>query len=677
MPIPVFGSQLFINRQDHPEFLRAQVRLMHAHGLRLIRLFSFWDQVEPWPGVWIWEVTDAIFAEAAALGMGVVPTLCAQTPPGWWWTSRVGSCQDVADLTDPGIRAAGLAYIRAYVGRYARHPGLHSWIVWNEASMTVPVTSATVHAYRLYLAETYTDIASYNAMHYRQYQYFSEIVLESNGDGPIIQTSVDRLDWMRFSVNFLMHIVADFTHEIRAHDGQHPVHVNPHLVGSCMFRYSQSLWQIAEQMDFMGTSAHPVHHSTRFPLNRVVQSLGLFCSLTRSATRDPNGRFWVSELQGGPSIFGAARFGSVSPGELRTWLWECIGQGSEAIVYWTFTGRNSDGESGEWMLLDQRGQPSRRLRESAQCVAMIDQHADLFDRLGTPRPQVMVLDSEATSMLGYVCGQGESVSEPRCRERGTDAIAGAYSLLDDLGLDVAFTSEPRLAEPATLAGIDVLILPDSQALEPATAALVAAFVARGGWVIADGLVGWKTPSNRLDPLTGAALGVLFGAELEDLDPTPGPITLETEAGPVPGWLAELSLATISPETEVLARWDDERIAATAKFYASGGRAVRLGSFFFQRYAAHHEPAIRDFIAGLLPPQLSLRVQEDGVRLRFRPLPDGGGLYFAINTNGHPARALLPPGDYRELASTLAELTALPAAIAAIELQPQQVRILRG
>ena len=579
MTIPIFGSQLFINREDSAESVRASVRLMHAHGLRLIRLFSFWDQIEPQPGQWTWDITDTVFDEAGLLGMGVIPTLFAQTPPGWWWSSRVGSCQDVVDLTEPGLRAAGHAYLERYVSRYARHPGLHSWIVWNEASMVVPVTPGTIRAYRTYLAETYGTITAYNAVHYRQYHDFSEIVMESNNDGPLGPTRVDRLDWLRYTVHFLMQVVADFTRIIRHHDPVHPVHVNPHQVGACMFRYSQSLWHIAEQMDFMGTSAHPVHHSTRFPQERLVQSLGLFCSLTRSATRDPRGRFWVSELQGGPSLFGARRFGGPDPGELRTWLWECIGQGSEAIVYWTFTGRNSDGESGEWMLLDQRGKPSRRLRESARCTQMIEHHAQVFTQVGLPKPQVVILYSEASTMLGYVCGHTDAITDPRCHERGTDAIAGAYSVFDDLGLDVAFTSEPRLVEPATLANARVLIVPDSQALEPGTAATIAAFVARGGTVIADGLIGWKTPGDRLDPATSAQLIPVFGAELEDLDPMPGDITLNTPQGTVPGWLAELTLAPRDPATESLGHWDDGRIAATALNHPKGGRAIRLGSFF--------------------------------------------------------------------------------------------------
>lgn len=59
MLIPVFGSELYINREDQPEFFWPQAGLMHANGPCVIRLLLFWNQVEARPEVWTWEATDA------------------------------------------------------------------------------------------------------------------------------------------------------------------------------------------------------------------------------------------------------------------------------------------------------------------------------------------------------------------------------------------------------------------------------------------------------------------------------------------------------------------------------------------------------------------------------------------------------------------------------------------
>ncbi len=59
MLIPIFGSELYTNHEDQVEFFWPQVRRMHANDPYVIRLLSFWDQVESLPEVWAWKVADA------------------------------------------------------------------------------------------------------------------------------------------------------------------------------------------------------------------------------------------------------------------------------------------------------------------------------------------------------------------------------------------------------------------------------------------------------------------------------------------------------------------------------------------------------------------------------------------------------------------------------------------
>lgn len=68
------GSQLYINKTDTPEQVSAWVRQMHEAGLRVIRLFMVWDQLEPREGEWDFSNYDACFETAVQCGMTVVPT---------------------------------------------------------------------------------------------------------------------------------------------------------------------------------------------------------------------------------------------------------------------------------------------------------------------------------------------------------------------------------------------------------------------------------------------------------------------------------------------------------------------------------------------------------------------------------------------------------------------------
>ena len=54
------GSQIFVNRDDSPETIRTWVRRFDEAGLRVIRIFLFWDHVERREGVWDFTQYDAL-----------------------------------------------------------------------------------------------------------------------------------------------------------------------------------------------------------------------------------------------------------------------------------------------------------------------------------------------------------------------------------------------------------------------------------------------------------------------------------------------------------------------------------------------------------------------------------------------------------------------------------------
>ena len=129
------GSQLYINKEDTAEQVRGWIDKMSENGLRLVRLFMIWDQLEPEQEVWNFEVYDACFDRAAEHGMGVIPTLMCVSPPGWMKIS--GGTQDIANLDDPTFRKKAMSYVEKLTMHYCEHPALHSWILWNEPSRTI------------------------------------------------------------------------------------------------------------------------------------------------------------------------------------------------------------------------------------------------------------------------------------------------------------------------------------------------------------------------------------------------------------------------------------------------------------------------------------------------------------------------------------------------------------
>ena len=668
--LPVrLGSELFINREDSPAQIRGCVAQMADHGMALVRLFNFWDLCEPRRGQWDWSRFDAAFDAAESHGLGVVPTPFAQCPPGWM-RMTTGN-QEVGDFADAAFVAAGEDYLRRLVTRYAGHPALDSWIVWNEPCMRVPVNDDTRAAFRVFVRDLYGgDLDRLNRVYYEQFDAFADFDVQlDSGDPtqPIVSVTARR-DWLRFTQAYLRGHLLRFTGIIRAHDPDHPVHINPHRVAEAPFGDAQSVFESGRGVDFMGASAHPVWHATRFDADRKTQAVGLFAAIARAASADPAGRFWVSELQAGPATFSGGDYGCPTPQQLRHWVWESVGRGAEAVVFWTMNGRDGGGEGGEWTLLDQLGGPSVRLTEVSRIGAQLRRLAPRLAAVRPPVPRVLILYSEASLLHGYTFGRGaQAKTDPRTPERNADAFCGAFALCDDLNIDAGFIDERGLREQDPGAGPDarppLLILPDAVSLEAGTAEAVARHVAAGGSVIADGLTGYTDADAALARGTWPVLADVFGVHMLDLQPRePLPEVAAGGGRSFPGWFNRVVLGfgddAAAPAVDTLASWADDGAAAVTRRVHAGATAVRIGTHFFQRYFAFREAGALNWFASLLTDAergpVRLGGDSDGVRMRVLPPrePGGGSLVVLINTApvqrgvtlhaGGPLHVMLPP-----------------------------------
>ena len=661
MPLTLIGSQLYINRGDTPDQVRQWVAQMAEARLSLVRLFMLWDHLEPREGHWVWDAYDAVFESAARHGLAVVPTLMSVSPPGWM--RLTGNSQSLGDLEDPAFLTRGEDYIRRVVGRYGTHPALHSWIAWNEASRGVPRNERTLARYRRFLAARHGgDTSRYNRRVYGQCESFEELERgPAAGELAGFSGYAARLDWMNFAVDELTGHLARIRDVIRGQDAQHPIHVNPHAVTRCMAGAGQSLWREGRTLDFLGCSAHPVWHSTRFPRDRWPRSIGLFADLMRAAGRHPDDLFWVSELQGGPTFFSGAVVDCPDEADIRAWLWEAIGSGAGAVVYWCFNGRTDGGEAGEWSLLAQNGRPSRRLRATTAVIERLERHREVFART-RPAPQaIKILYSEESALLMNVEGSGgEALENPRNPEAFYDALCGAYLLLADLGHTPGFVDEIDVREGLDPCMTSLLVLPSCTALAPETLAALQDYVGAGGVVIADGFTAWKTPDGALDRSYPDRLFALFGARVADQTPARPGERLSGAFGRLDAWFSRIDF-DLGPSGRVLARWDNGDIAATEA--AGAGRAVRLGTHLFQHYFVAPDAEARACLRSLLPeaarPPLALDAESLCLRLRLLEHPEGFVVILSnegearrVQVTPAPGYALRPLGEGAETGSSI-------------------------
>jgi hypothetical protein len=612
-----FGSNLFINAEDTPDFLRKRVKTLHRAGFTLIRLFLAWDLIETSPGTFKWSPYDEIFDEADRWGMKVIGTLMSGSPPGWM--DLTCGQMETGNLEDPQFYTVSLDHVRKVVGHFKDNPALDSWILWNEpARSPSPQSVHTRQLFQSYMEDFYKgNIAAYNADHFRPVHSFKEIeITGSNLRQAGFLSHRSKVEWLSFSVANLQKLLAGIAAEVRKLDSRHPIHVNPHRISQCLADGGQSIWQEADLVDFMGCSSHPSWHSIRFPRHRFPASLAMFGDLMRSATKAENEYFWVTELQGGVTLLSSFQPLSTTPAEARLWLWECIGTGAKAVVYWCANARTDGYEAGEWDLLDVKGDPSPQLEVISETIDLLREHRDVLKEARPPLPDVGILVSEESQILDLVEGDGSAPENPRNTQRGSDAVAGAYLLAADLSLEVRFYDLKRFVETPLERLPRVLLAPSLTVITPETINHLRAAVDTGTTLVADGFFSWKDPFGRLAQSTWLEADSLFGAECLGYEAIAEDSFEIANRVSLPGYFVRARLKLAG--AQVAAQWKDGSPALSLNKIGKG-TAYRIGTQLFQPYLRITDPNARNWIWELAAPYLAsgLRIltPAQGIRLR--------------------------------------------------------------
>ena len=321
----LLGSQLWLHKHDSDETLAAQIDAMLDAGLTLTRIFIPWSDVETGRDERDWDLYDRLFRVCEPRGMLLTVTLSCLGAPRWFERSLKGRVPTRADEDALGALRAG--HVRETARRYAPSAALHSWILANEPRITIPVTEASLTRFREYL----TNVHKHNpGLFSRLYKCGGpDEVGEILPDG---KAKLDfgrwdfaaKVDWAGFETARLNGLLADISSALREIDKKHPTTVNPdNITQASPYMEGRDLWAFGGGTDFLGLSCHVSWHSTRFSSEKIHQSVGMFCDMTRSATGrgGANARaagdlapscrdeyFHVTELQAGTNYFsGLAR----------------------------------------------------------------------------------------------------------------------------------------------------------------------------------------------------------------------------------------------------------------------------------------------------------------------------------------------------------------------------------
>lgn len=508
------GAEFFLNHTETADSVARHFQMMKEHGLSIARIFVIWDDIERTPGQWDFRRYDWVYDAAAANGIRIAATLCAEDPPGW--TQQTPFYHQRTDLNEPQRRKHAAEYLEKVIVRYRNHPAQGYWLLMNEPTLPPYFTPPTMARFGQWLQKRYGTLEQLNARWFRPLKSFSEVQLDPTQWSTGWKDYPSYVDWKEFNIDNLCDQLRWIGSRVRELDPHHPTHGNPHGLLGALPVSGQDLWLEAKTVDFLGASMHPPWHFNDF--RRDDFGVPYACCVDQMRSVSHGRPWWVTELQGGPTVFTGRRAMTPTSREVTRWLWDAVGGGAKGIVFWLWNPRTLGREGGEWALLGLDGRPTERLlavKEFARVLAALP-------AIGRAVPQtsrVAILYSRPTLLLCDL--EGQNVGHEK------DALLslwGSYRALLESRVPADFIDVDEL-KAGRASDYDVLYLPHCYALDAPTGAAVRRFAEAGGTVWADGLLGWKDPYGDLAPTAPMEMASLFGFDLHDIEPIEQPFAL--------------------------------------------------------------------------------------------------------------------------------------------------------
>ncbi len=563
------GAEFFLNRTETAASVARHFRMMKDHGLTVARIFVIWDDIERTPGQWNFDRYDWVYDAAAANDIRIAATLCAEDPPGW--TQQTPFYHHRTDLNAPQRRKHAAEYLEKVILRYRNHPAQGYWLLMNEPTLPPYFTPPTMARFGQWLQGRYGTVDQLNARWFRPLKSFADVQLDAAQWSTGWMDYSSYIDWKEFNIDNLCDQLRWIGTQVRELDPHHPTHANPQGLLGALPATGQDLWREAKTVDFLGASIHPPWHFSDF--RRDEFGVAYACCVDQLRSVSHRRAWWVTELQGGPTVFTGRRAMTPTTDELTRWLWDAVGGGAKGVVFWLWNQRTLGREGGEWALLGLDGRPTDRLAAIKDFVRALAALPAL-GRAVPQRSKVAILYSRPTLLLCDL--EGQTVGH---QKDALMSLWGCYQALLESHVPADFIDVDEL-KAGRAADYDVLYLPHCYAMDAQTGAAVRQFAEAGGTVWADGLLGWKDPYGDMASKAPLEMTSLFGFEFHDIEAMEKPFSLAGQAdngGEL--WRIHLTLQ----EAEVVLRDSTGMPLATSHRFGKGithyyATALSLGYF---------------------------------------------------------------------------------------------------
>lgn len=379
---------------------------------------------------WDFALWDSVFDAAARHGITIKATLTANSGPWWLGTPSVLHSHTVT--LDSSWLDAQEAYISACVARYAGHPALGQWILWNEPSYALDLgENARSHAAReawVAVLETAYDgnVSALNLRWRTGYTSFEEVPFAQAIAHPAHSSSHWRswrpiLDDFDLRAQLLEDELTRIATIVRRHDPSTELCVNPNQTLNNHAEYGYRLERLASTVGVLGASFHAPWSFADFAAvddhtSLVVAGVSLLQNIPGPHTTE------VTEVQTGNTFYAGINPLGVGRAEIASSYLAPLLAGAESVTGWCFNTRRPDFEAGEWGLLnddDSLNERTEAISHVRDVLGLLDDRVGKWER--SPN-QARVLTSERSQAVQLAVAQN---SDTPWSKRATAAIHGS------------------------------------------------------------------------------------------------------------------------------------------------------------------------------------------------------------------------------------------------------------
>ena len=527
--IPVIGAQVFIEPGQKAENVEIWFKSLADAGMDVCRIRMHEVHLNN-NGKWDFSIYDHAFDCASKNNIKVFATLFPSDSK-----NSVGG--EKFPETKKHFKSIG-NYIDKVVTHYKDHPALYAWVLQNEPGVegVIPQTEFTQYAFEQWKKNN-----------------------KSCSDGGFITNSYDN---KKFLLDYECWFLDWIAQRVKKNDETHYLHINNHQIFKNVAEYDFPYWRTF--LSSLGASAHPSWHFGYFSRDQYTMAMAANCNIIKSGAGELP--YWMTELQGGNNLFSGNIPICPTDKEITQWLWTCIGNGAEGVIFWSLNPRSATGEPGEWALLTLDNKSSERMDAAKEVIDILKTNGDIF--FGAKKydiPVTVLYNRESLWAEEKMQHAGVRNDEGRSVGAVMKETMGIYQALTENGIIPSIAELREFDWKKEDYSGHLMFISHQISIPDEFIENIENFVARGGRLVVTGLTGFWGSSNICTACTDFLFKDVLGASFKEVKHISDEVEVKMEKPyltlPSHMWISTLYTTTATP----VAYHNNEPIAVRNSF----------------------------------------------------------------------------------------------------------------